>query len=142
MKKHTKVVVSAIVWHNNKILLLKRARNFKELNIGKDFWDLPGGKLEFGLQTHEALQNELSEETHYIKINSTLRLIEAISYLIKDETTIVNRVNIIYGMEIEGEIKIQLSEEHRDYLFTNDRNLIQSLNMMSPIKSLLLKLLE
>ena len=142
MKKHTKVVVSAIVWQDGKILLLKRARNFKELNIGKDYWDLPGGKLEFGLQMEEALQNELSEETHCIKINSTLRLIEAISYLIKDETTMVNRVNIIYGMEIEDEVNIKLSEEHSDYLFADDRNLIQSLNMMAPIKSLLLKLLE
>ncbi len=142
MKKYTKVVVSAIVWHDNKILLLKRAQNFKELNIGKDFWDLPGGKLEFGLQTVEALQNELLEETHYIKINSTLRLIEAISYLIEDEITITNRINIIYDMKIEGEAQIQLSEEHSEYIFTDNVYLIQSLNMMAPIKSLLLKLLE
>lgn len=142
MKKHTKVVVSAIVWHKEKILLLKRAQNFKELNIGNELWDLPGGKLEFGLQTLEALQNELTEETRYIKINRTLKLIDVISYLIKDEKTITNRINIIYDLKIDGEIQIELSNEHSEFIFTDDRHLIQSLDMISPIQNLLLTLLE
>ncbi|HRK27533.1 MAG TPA: NUDIX domain-containing protein [Chitinophagales bacterium] len=142
MKKHTKVVVSAVVWHKGKILLLKRAQNFKELNIGKELWDLPGGKLEFGLSTLEALQNELTEETRYVKINRTLKLIDAISYLIKDEKMITNRINIIYDLKIDGEIQIELSNEHSEFIFTDDRHLIQSLDMMSPIQNLLLTLLE
>lgn len=142
MKKHTKVVVSAIVWQKGKILLLKRAQNFKELNIGKDLWDLPGGKLEFGMETLEGLQNELIEETQYIKINSTLKLIDAISYLINDEKTTTNRVNIIYSMAIEDDIQIKLSDEHSEFIFTDDRYLIQSMDIMPPIKNLLLTLLE
>ena len=142
MEKYTKVVVSAIIWKSNKILLLKRAQNFKELKIGKDIWDLPGGKLEFGLEMHEALQNELTEETTNVKLNSSLKLLDAISYTIDDGVTITNRINIIYSLKISDNIEIGLSEEHNDFIFTNDKEEIRNLDIMLPIKRLLLKIVK
>lgn len=49
---------SAVVWRDGKVLLVRRGRP-----PGKDFWSLPGGKVEPG-ETHEvAALREVLEET-------------------------------------------------------------------------------
>jgi ADP-ribose pyrophosphatase YjhB (NUDIX family) len=49
---------SAAVWHEGKVLLVKRGRS-----PGKDFWSLPGGKVEQGETLQEAALREVLEET-------------------------------------------------------------------------------
>jgi 8-oxo-dGTP diphosphatase len=51
------LAVSAAIFRDGKILLLKRAKS-----PGHGFWSLPGGRVEFGESLHTALAREVDEE--------------------------------------------------------------------------------
>ncbi len=52
------LAVSAAIFRDGKILLVRRARS-----PGKGFYSLPGGRVEFGESLHAALHREVDEET-------------------------------------------------------------------------------
>jgi 8-oxo-dGTP diphosphatase len=52
------IAVSAAIFRNDKILLVRRARS-----PGKGFYSLPGGRVEFGESLMTALHREVDEET-------------------------------------------------------------------------------
>jgi 8-oxo-dGTP diphosphatase len=51
------LAVSAVIFRDGKVLLLKRAKS-----PGHGFWSLPGGRVEFGESLHTALAREVDEE--------------------------------------------------------------------------------
>jgi 8-oxo-dGTP diphosphatase len=55
---HPQLAVSAAIFRDGKILLVRRARS-----PAKGFYSLPGGRVEFGETLHAALHREVSEET-------------------------------------------------------------------------------
>ena len=55
---HPQLAVSAAIFRDNKILLVRRARS-----PAKGFYSLPGGRVEFGETLHAALHREIDEET-------------------------------------------------------------------------------
>jgi ADP-ribose pyrophosphatase YjhB (NUDIX family) len=55
---HPQVAVSAAIFRNDKVLLVRRARS-----PAKGFYSLPGGRVEFGETLHAALRREVDEET-------------------------------------------------------------------------------
>ena len=55
---HPQLAVSAVIFRDGRILLVKRARS-----PGKGFYSLPGGRVEFGESLHTALHREVDEET-------------------------------------------------------------------------------
>jgi ADP-ribose pyrophosphatase YjhB (NUDIX family) len=55
---HPQLAVSAAIFRDGKILLVRRARS-----PGKGFYSLPGGRVEFGESLHEAVHREVDEET-------------------------------------------------------------------------------
>jgi 8-oxo-dGTP diphosphatase len=56
--RHPQLSVSAAIFRDGKILLVRRARP-----PAKGFYSLPGGRVEFGESLHTALQREIEEET-------------------------------------------------------------------------------
>ena len=52
------LAVSAAIFRDDKILLVRRARS-----PAKGFYTLPGGRVEFGESLHTALRREVDEET-------------------------------------------------------------------------------
>jgi 8-oxo-dGTP diphosphatase len=56
--QHPHLAVSAAIFRDDKILLVRRARS-----PAKGFYSLPGGRVEFGESLHAALQREVDEET-------------------------------------------------------------------------------
>jgi 8-oxo-dGTP diphosphatase len=52
------LAVSAAIFRNGKVLLVRRARS-----PGQGFYSLPGGRVEFGESLHAALHREVDEET-------------------------------------------------------------------------------
>ncbi len=52
------LAVSAAIFRDDKILLVRRARS-----PAKGFYSLPGGRVEFGESLHTALRREVAEET-------------------------------------------------------------------------------
>ena len=55
---HPQLAVSAVIFREGKILLVRRARS-----PGTGFYSLPGGRVEFGESLHAALHREVDEET-------------------------------------------------------------------------------
>jgi 8-oxo-dGTP diphosphatase len=55
---HPQLAVSAAIFRDDKILLVRRARSPAE-----GFYSLPGGRVEFGESLHTALHREVDEET-------------------------------------------------------------------------------
>jgi 8-oxo-dGTP diphosphatase len=56
--KRPQLAVSAVIFREGKVLLVRRARS-----PGKGFYSLPGGRVEFGENLHQALAREVEEET-------------------------------------------------------------------------------
>src|SRR5437016_8762978 len=55
---HPQLAVSAAIFRDNKILLVRRTRA-----PAKGVYSLPGGRVEFGESLHAALHREVTEET-------------------------------------------------------------------------------
>jgi 8-oxo-dGTP diphosphatase len=55
---HPQLAVSAAIFRDGKILLVRRARS-----PAKGFYSLPGGRVEFGETLHAAVHREVAEET-------------------------------------------------------------------------------
>ena len=55
---HPQLAVSAAIFRDDDILLVRRARS-----PAKGFYSLPGGRVEFGETVHEAVHREIDEET-------------------------------------------------------------------------------
>ena len=55
---HPQLAVSAAIFRDGKVLLVRRARS-----PAKGFYSLPGGRVEFGETLHTALHREVDEET-------------------------------------------------------------------------------
>jgi len=55
---HPQLAVSAAIFRDDRILLVRRARS-----PAKGFYSLPGGRVEFGETLHEAVHREVDEET-------------------------------------------------------------------------------
>ena len=56
--QHPQLAVSAAIFRDGRILLVRRARS-----PAKGLWSLPGGRVEFGETLHAALHREVDEET-------------------------------------------------------------------------------
>jgi ADP-ribose pyrophosphatase YjhB (NUDIX family) len=55
---HPQLAVSAAIFRDDRILLVRRARS-----PARGFYSLPGGRVEFGESLHTALHREVDEET-------------------------------------------------------------------------------
>jgi 8-oxo-dGTP diphosphatase len=56
--QHPQLAVSAAIFRDGNILLVRRARS-----PARGFYSLPGGRVEFGETLHQALHREVDEET-------------------------------------------------------------------------------
>lgn len=72
------VGVGAIIIHQSKILIVKRANE-----PAKGLWSVPGGVVELGEQLHKAIKREVKEETG-LEVDIE-RLIEAVDNIIFDD---------------------------------------------------------
>lgn len=103
-KNFQKVAVKAFIIKDNKVLLLQGG--------GRGWWELAGGKIEYGENPREALARELQEELHVDNI-SIGEIIEARSR-INDIGEPLHMVFIIYKCTMpDNEFKI--SDEHVDW---------------------------
>jgi len=103
-KKFQKVAVKAFIVKDNKVLLLQGG--------GRGWWELAGGKIEYGENPREALARELQEELSVDNI-SIGEIIEARSR-INDIGEPLHMVFIIYRCTMtDNEFKI--SDEHVDW---------------------------
>ena len=110
-KRLVKIVASALVCDEGRVLILKRARDFEEVHRGKGLWEPPGGGIEPNEQVEKSLRRELREETG-LTISREPVLVATCSYVLADETISVRRLHYVYAVHLRRRTTIRLSEEH------------------------------
>ena len=101
--KYPLIGVGAVVWKNNDILLVKRA---KPPRLGQ--WSIPGGKQELGETIQEAVHREILEETSVkIEIVELIDVVDAINVdrkgAVEFHATLIDyAARYIDGKEIAG----------------------------------------
>lgn len=107
MKQEFYFSTKALIIEDKKFLALYK------LVDGKKWWDLPGGRMEFGETAEETLSREIREELD-VEIKP-LKLIDTWNYMRNENIQITG---VIYHSEIiSGEIII--SKEHDGYEWVN-----------------------
>ncbi|KNF09547.1 ADP-ribose pyrophosphatase [Gottschalkia purinilytica] len=110
-----RIVTKALVFKGNEILILKRASKSK---FGKDLWDIPGGKLNFGEEPLEGLLREIYEET---SLSISPKSIIDVSSGIDNEKGI-QYVTITYLCDyVSGEVR--LNDENKEFAWANIKNM-------------------
>lgn len=108
----TKVALKCCIIKDSKILVLKKTLEEGKNDYGKNLYDLPGGRLEYGEDLIEGLKREVLEETG-LNI-SDIKIIDGTSIINKEK---INLVILQYTAKYcSGEIL--LSEEHDSYEWT------------------------
>jgi 8-oxo-dGTP diphosphatase len=83
-QERPKIIVSALIEKDGKLLLVKEV-----LEDSKEYWILPGGKVEFGETLADAVKREIKEETNLdIEISKFVDFEEAIHIKHKYHTII------------------------------------------------------
>ena len=140
-KQIVKVMASALVWRGDRLLILKRAKDFEEVRQGKGLWEPPGGGIGPGEQIETSLRRELREE-----IALTIRphpvLVATCSYLLSDEATSVHRVHVVYAVQPRGQRSIRLSSEHAGHRWVRSAKGLARLNMIPRVRKLLIEQLD
>jgi len=118
MKKFQKICVTAFIFNDrNEVLLLKRSSKEEFL---PNYWEMPGGKVEFGETPDEAIAREVFEETN-LKIKA-IKPYNLFSYVSQDEMR--HTVDIQYLTKPGSSLsEIEISESHTDKKWTKIKNL-------------------
>ncbi|EOC99792.1 NUDIX domain-containing protein [Caldisalinibacter kiritimatiensis] len=111
-----RIITKALITKGNDVLILKR----NNTSFAAGYWDIPGGKLEFGESLQESLVREVNEETSLqIDLAGVISTSSGInSEKKKQYITVVYLCNYLSG-------EVVLSNEHSEYMWVNIRNLKQ-----------------
>lgn len=109
MDKIQKIGVTAFIFHDNKVLLVRRSQNESFL---PGFYEMPGGKIEFGETVEAALKREIMEETN-LEIE-VVKPYSTFSYTSSNETK--HTIDIQFLVKIIDSLdNIKLSKEYDEY---------------------------
>jgi 8-oxo-dGTP diphosphatase len=115
VKKPIKIAPKAIIFDQNKVLILTRSKKERK-DRHSHGWDFPGGSLEPGEQIMDALAREVKEETGLtIKVISPAYIYDEImdeKHLVIMKFACCNPVG-----------QIELSAEHEDYRWVEMKKL-------------------
>ncbi len=107
MKNSFEVIARALILKNNKILVCKRK--------DKDYYFLPGGHVEFGETTKEAIIREIKEERD--KTLKNVSFIGIVENNYKEGSIKHHEINIIFEAEEEESEKPMSAENHLIFEF-------------------------
>jgi len=108
-KKYQKISVGGLLYHNGKVLVVRRSSAEHYLT---GYYELPGGKVDFGDHPKESLEREFMEEVNLKVI--ALHPYRVFTYI--SDNGNCHTVELVYFVQLDDDIKnIRLSEEHDDF---------------------------
>ena len=114
MKNVILVALKAIIKHNGKYLIVKRAANDE---VAANLWEFPGGKIEFNEDLYTGLKREVIEETGLnVKIGNLL-------YATTFKTHPHRQLVVISYLCAVDSDAVTLSAEHNDYAWVSKAQL-------------------
>lgn len=119
--------VHVLVQKGNKYLVLQRSKSDDE---DPNFWDLPGGGINFSEQPMAAAIRETKEEA-----GINIKIVKLLSTLAMPYQNKWSIEMIVAGKYVSG--KIKLSEEHLNYKWVSKKELRAIKPKSAHIKSLL-----
>ncbi|MEO6759842.1 MAG: NUDIX hydrolase [Saprospiraceae bacterium] len=139
MKRSIRVLVSVLIWRKHGLLLLRRRRNFQEIDTGRGLWELPGGQVNWGEWPEQAARREIREETGW-RSGKKFRWRNYLVYHLKTPRGQSYRLQLLYNLRLSNKqlSKVQLSDEHDDFIFIQTAAELNKLNMLPEVKRYLL----
>lgn len=116
MENKQKIYVVAVIFKDNKLLIAKRNSNSSFL---PGYYELPGGKVEFGEDPKDALKRELIEE-----MNAEIEVFDpyhVFSFEIKEKN--VHGIEIAYYAKLKDASKDIKLNEHEDLKWVSKQEL-------------------
>lgn len=108
--------IKALIRNQTGEVLLMQVNPAKLNGERKDYWDLPGGRVQKGDSVEDTLKREVLEETGIAEITNIQPVSMVLSHLripTSDET--VGLVLSIYACNVPDNVEVVLSEEHMAY---------------------------
>jgi len=102
-----KKVVNAIIFNENKFLIMKRSSSKENIHSGK--WAFPGGIVEENETAEQALKRELKEETN-LELKKIIKKISSYNYKRQNNEDTYGEC---YLVDADG--KVLISEEADDF---------------------------
>lgn len=93
--KNRRLAIDALIVHDNKILLVKRAEE-----PFKDYWSNPGGGVDWGQTAEDAVRAEVKEETGLTV--TSMRFLQIYTIPERDPHQVIT---LAYEVQAEGEVK-------------------------------------
>lgn len=126
--KYQKIAVGGLLVKNNKVLVVRRSFAEKYLT---GYYELPGGKIDFGDSPKESLEREFMEEVN-LKVNP-LCPYRVFTYI--SDSGNRHTVELVYRVKLDDDVEnIKLSEEHDDFKWISIED-IEKLKMTDEIKT-------
>jgi 8-oxo-dGTP diphosphatase len=126
-EKYQKITVGGFLCRSGKILVVRRSSAEPYLT---GFYELPGGKVEFGDHPEESLEREFMEEVNLKVI--ALHPYRVFTYISDNGNR--HTVELVYLVKLDDDVKnVKLSEEHDDFKWISADE-VDSLKMSDEIK--------
>lgn len=117
-----------------KFLLLKVNPDELKGAENKDYWDIPGGRIQIGHSADETLRREVEEETGITTITATKFFTAVVSNIEIpiSETEKVGLVLMVYEVDVDDSSKITLSKEHINFEWVDSKTAAERLSHKYP----------
>ena len=132
----TKIVAAALLRHRSGVILLRRARDFQDVPVGRGLWELPGGTVEAGETIADALRREVKEETG-LDLDGEGTRVAVLNYMLDAYGRSVQRVHAVHAFTVDDIRGLSTGEEHDDVRIVRDANALETLDMLEPIRQCL-----
>ena len=125
------IIVRAIIQNKGKILVCKK--------VGKGYYFFPGGHVELGESTKEALTRELKEELG-LKIKKC-NFIGGSEHLFTEDGKKYHEINLVFDVKI-NKLKIQSREDHIEFCLKSKEQLLKEKTLPVILTKAVLKWLK